>query len=543
MKLTPKQIENYKNKLRTFGPDFNLSEAGVFVCESDLTEEEVKNIVSHLKRAEYVLDAAYTHIFQKNKKQFFIIRGILKESLAEELNETVEIHKKLNPKIWTEERELIPEVRAKVLQIVDKFKNQLAVDGVDLKVEDIYILGSNANFNYNEDSDLDVHIIADESFDCSEEHLAIIYNCYKALFNNKYDIRIKGINVELYVENKANLTNVSAGIYSLKDGWIRVPSEYKIPEFDQLAVDKGVQVWEDRYYNITENPSINKIDDYINSIYELRQKGIKEGGEFSEGNLVFKEIRRLGYLDDLKELKTTLTSQELSLEALEEGQEKIRFYYNGPVYHFEHLLATNWEAYTEAVSEKQALNNLTVKAKNDFGYVLQSRITLDPDYLEVSPKLEPDEKFKEAPKCEKCGRDLNDSGECPLCDLGDESVLDEHITPIGRASAEINGIDFENEEVMNGKVKDWMCGDQPYEFQLEDIPDDLTWGKLIEAIKKGEMHKVLSLDTAPQEHVWQRACELYYLQTGYFADKDFESMCKNPEKRKWLKLVKFEEDK
>lgn len=87
-----------------------------------------------------------------------------------------------------------------------------------MKIEDIYLLGSNANFNYNEDSDLDVHIIADESFDCSEEHLAIIYNCYKALFNNKYDITIKGINVELYVENKDKLSNVSTGVYSFEKG-------------------------------------------------------------------------------------------------------------------------------------------------------------------------------------------------------------------------------------------------------------------------------------------------------------------------------------
>ena len=181
----------------------------------------------------------------------------------EELNEVVEIHDQLNPKIWTEDKELRPEVRAKILQIVDKFKSQLLVDNVELKVDDIYILGSNANFNYNEDSDLDVHIIADESFDCSEAHLALLYNCYKALFNSKYDITIKGINVEIYVENKDNLSNVSAGVYSLNKGWIKDPAQYEIPEFDQFAVDKGVQRWEDKYYEVTENPSVEKIECHI----------------------------------------------------------------------------------------------------------------------------------------------------------------------------------------------------------------------------------------------------------------------------------------
>lgn len=314
----------------------NLNE-DLIVIEPNQAKEKLTNLIAQIKsqKDEEVKKSLLTllsiYLFQTYKpsdikdcditdEEWDEFNDIFEFESQNKLEEAVEIHDKLNPKIWTEERELIPDVRAKVLQIVDKFKSQLAVDGVDLKVEDIYILGSNANFNYNEDSDLDVHIIADESFDCSKEHLALIYNCYKTLFNNKYDIRIKGINVEIYVENKDKLSNVSAGVFSLRDGWIRNPSEYTVPEFDQLAVDRGVQLWEDRYYNVTENPSISKIDDYINSLYELRQESIQKDGEFGEGNLIFKEIRRLGYLDDLKELKVELTSQQLSLESLDEGQ-------------------------------------------------------------------------------------------------------------------------------------------------------------------------------------------------------------------------------
>lgn len=463
------------------------------------------------------------------------------------LEESVEIHDELNPKIWTKEKELIPEVRAKILQIVDKFKALLALDKVDLKVEDIYLLGSNANFNYNEDSDLDIHIIADESFDCSNEHLKIIYDAYKSLFNTKYDITIKGINVEIYVENKDKLSNVSSGVYSFNNGWIKDPKEYEIPEFDQLAVDKGVQKWEDDYYAIMQDPSVKKIDKYIDDIYNLRVDSIQEKGEFGEGNLIFKEIRRLGYLNDLKNKKIELTSKELSLEELQEElhileeQDKLRFHYRGPVRHFDTIVSNDWEDWTEAVSEKQALNNLTIKAKKYFGYSIDSKFSLNPDYLELSPKnLEPDEKGIEGKdvKCSKCGGKLNDNGECPVCDLGDQSALDEHITPINREQAEKDGMEFEKKEVMNSKVKDWMAGDQPYEFQLDDIPEDLTWGELIDAIKKDEMHKVISLDTAPQEHIWQRACELYYLETGEFASSEFEKMFNDPEKHKWLKLIK-----
>ena len=117
------------------------------------------------------------------------------------IREAIEVHDSLNPKLWDAENNLKEDVKSKIILIVDEFVKHLKADNLELKVYDIWLLGSNANYNYNEDSDLDVHIIADESFDCSEKHLEIIYNAYKALFNNRYEITIRGINVEIYVEN------------------------------------------------------------------------------------------------------------------------------------------------------------------------------------------------------------------------------------------------------------------------------------------------------------------------------------------------------
>ena len=326
MILTNKQLREYSSKLNKITNNINclLHDNGIFEI-FNVTKSDADRLVDLLKKQDFITDVhALNDSYNFQKFNFskgfplpeykYTIRGLLKES---SLNETIEIHKELNPKIWTEDDDLRPEVRAKILQIVDKFKSQLAVDDIDLKIEDIYLLGSNANYNYNEDSDLDIHIIADESVDCSKLHLPIIYKAYKTLFNNKYNIKIKGINVEIYVENKDDITNVSNGVFSLNKGWIKVPAQYDIPEIDQLAIDKKVKVWEDKYFDITLNPSIKKIDSYIDDIYDLRIKGIQKSGEFNEDNLVFKEIRRLGYLDDLRDIKNELTSKELSLEALE----------------------------------------------------------------------------------------------------------------------------------------------------------------------------------------------------------------------------------
>lgn len=88
---------------------------------------------------------------------------------------------------------------------------------------------------------------------------------------------------------------------------------------------------------------------------------------------------------------------------------------------------------------------------------------------------------------------------------------------------------FETEEVMNAHVKDWLAAEHPTEFQIKDIPADLTWGKLIDKIKnpsKDGQAWDFQIDTEPREILWQRACELYYLQTGEFLDTDFERIYK-----------------
>ena len=237
----------------------------------------------------------------------------------ESIEEKVEIHNHLNPKIWDNEQKLLPEVRSKIIEIVELFKKQLEEYEVELKIDDVYIVGSNANFNYNEHSDLDLHLIADESIDCIKKHLPVIYQVYKTLFNKKYEITIRGINVELYVENKEQLSHVSNGVYSLKDGWLKKPANTEIPEIDELTLAKKVQHWENRYLELTTDATVDKIDAYINDIYALRQESINTEGEFGLGNLTFKEIRNLGYLDELKELKNELIGRELSLESLDKN--------------------------------------------------------------------------------------------------------------------------------------------------------------------------------------------------------------------------------
>ena len=154
-----------------------------------------------------ILDNYNQDIFQEGGpmiegKEIEAIKSILRSQgleyrgdLDESKNDT------LNQDIWDENNKLRPEVKEKLELIVKKFTEALNEDNVNLDIKDIEIVGSNANYNYTDKSDIDLHIIADLSIYKDREDLAeIIYNAYRRIFNDKFDPMIRGHEVEIYVE-------------------------------------------------------------------------------------------------------------------------------------------------------------------------------------------------------------------------------------------------------------------------------------------------------------------------------------------------------
>ena len=86
--------------------------------------------------------------------------------------------------------------------------------------------------------------------------------------------------------------------------------------FDNFIKDAGV-ILED----INEG-ELSKIESLINDLYDLRKTSIEEDGEYSIGNLIFKEFRNKGYLDNLKDRMRELINKELSLEETKKGKKK-----------------------------------------------------------------------------------------------------------------------------------------------------------------------------------------------------------------------------
>lgn len=230
----------------------------------------------------------------------------------------VELHDTLNPKLWDENNNLRPVVKDRLIRIVNKY-----IESSDVltrnDVIDVELLGSNASYNYTPYSDLDVHLVVNmEAVSCDPALFQLACNAERSNFNKNYDITIKGIEIEMYVED-VKASTASNGIYSLyKDEWIKFPQKIKVPNYDS---DEEYIVLLDEWKSLAETVlgsanEAQKVQDYINNLYNLRRTSIMTDGEFGKGNLVFKEIRNLGLLDKLKEKQFELSSRELSLESL-----------------------------------------------------------------------------------------------------------------------------------------------------------------------------------------------------------------------------------
>lgn len=218
----------------------------------------------------------------------------------------------LNPILWNEDNTLKPEIKAKLLEIYNTFVNKLKEKEIPIDVIDVLLLGSNASYNYADNSDIDLHIVTDfNNVPLNNTLTQLFYNHEKADFNDEYDITIKGLPVEVYVED-INAGTMSNGIYSLlQDKWLKFP-EYNPPEV--IDYSKLYNFYKDKVISALNSNNSELIKNLINEIKMLRKMSLIDGGEYSKGNLVFKELRNDNSIDSLYNKLKELTSKELSLE-------------------------------------------------------------------------------------------------------------------------------------------------------------------------------------------------------------------------------------
>lgn len=220
-------------------------------------------------------------------------------------------HNKLNPLLWEDDK-LKTNVKMKLIDIYQLFMSKLKENKIPIDVIDVLLLGSNASYNYTDNSDIDLHIVVDfNEIPLDKNVTQIFYNNEKSKFNDDYNITIKGLPVEIYIED-INAGTLSNGIYSLlQDKWIKFP-EYNPPK--DIDYSKLLDYYNNKIFNTLLSDSSEEVKNMINEIKMLRKISLIDDGEYSKGNLVFKELRNNGTIDKLYDKLHELTSQELSLE-------------------------------------------------------------------------------------------------------------------------------------------------------------------------------------------------------------------------------------
>lgn len=259
-----------------------------------------------------------------NTKKFRIDDLIEDKELDAKIVQTFKMKDYLSQDIFdiaaTKKYKMKKEIRDRLISITDAFIESLETS---FFVYDIVLVGSLANYNWSEYSDVDLHILIDfsEFFDeQSPELINMIKNYFdskKHIWNISHEIKIKKYDVELYVQDISD-ENISAGVYSvLNDEWVIVPEKRK------TTIDKNkIFAKSEEYQEIIDNlekHANNGIDvsdeltDVRKKLKKFRQSGLESGGEYSYENLAFKLLRRNGSIDKLMKLKKVAIDKKLSL--------------------------------------------------------------------------------------------------------------------------------------------------------------------------------------------------------------------------------------
>lgn len=257
-------------------------------------------------------------------KQYYSVKNWDKDSLYESINEIIDkinlenndlkINDHLNQKLWNDDI-LDPIAKKLLIKNAIEFIKFAKLD--KLNYNDIVLTGSMANYNWNDLSDIDVHIIMDVSEISKDEELVDEYLTTKRkLWSENINPKFDNHDIELYIED-IDEPHKSTGVYSiLHDKWIKRPINQMISIDREVVIKKSNDILR-AINNIINNEHTDKekiiaIKLIFEKLKKYRQIGLNRIGEYSTENLVFKILRNKGVLKELVELKNELLHKTLS---------------------------------------------------------------------------------------------------------------------------------------------------------------------------------------------------------------------------------------
>lgn len=278
-----------------------------------------------------------------------------------------DVKDELCPLIWDESKKLKEDVSKVVKQNVVEF---LKFMKIPLKPKDVILVGSLAGYNWSKFSDVDVHVLVDiDEMGYDKELIAEFFDAKKSIWNEKTDAKIKGFDIEFYIQD-VNEENASQGIYSIvSDKWLQSPSKVK-EEIDESALKKKVEFLQKEIDNSVEGDcDVDCLNSLRKKIRKMRKSGLQERGEFSIENLAFKALRRNEYIEKLIKKSNELRDKELSLESIMDDaflmKENYGFYSNKDINNISKIMFDKIVGFFKSIDKKHLFDFLFEVLDND----------------------------------------------------------------------------------------------------------------------------------------------------------------------------------
>jgi hypothetical protein len=226
------------------------------------------------------------------------------------IEDAINFHDEYNPWLFDGDK-LKPTIKRQLETIADDFVEFMGIP--DLAIEDIIITGSNVAYTYTSHSDIDLHLLVDFAKLPESDVYRELFNAKKSLYNDTYEITIRDIPVEVYVQDTAQ-SHTSLGEYSLyKDMFTRIPTK-KRANLDEISAASKFERLEQLALEGLKSDDIEKVNGVLSIIKRYRQSGLDNKGEFGPENLAFKAVRSKGYFQALFDRRNKLRAEQLSLE-------------------------------------------------------------------------------------------------------------------------------------------------------------------------------------------------------------------------------------
>lgn len=226
------------------------------------------------------------------------------------IEDAINFHDEYNPLLFDGDK-LKPVIKRQLDIITNDFIEYMGIP--DLAVEDVIITGSNVAYTYTPHSDIDLHLLVDFAKLPNSDVYKELFNAKKSLYNDTYEITIRDIPVEVYVQDTAQ-AHTSLGEYSLyKDEFTRIPTK-KRANLDEISAEAKFERLEELCIEGLKTKDLDKVNEVLSIIKRYRQAGLDTKGEFGPENLAFKAIRSKGYFQALFDLRNKLRAQQLSIE-------------------------------------------------------------------------------------------------------------------------------------------------------------------------------------------------------------------------------------